>query len=434
MQGHKPPTDQPGQVRAGALRGVRVIDLSQMLAGPYSTMLLADLGADVVKVEPMRGDMARELGPFLDDDDLHAFGGYFQSTNRNKRSIAIDLKQPEGRAAFLALAEDADVVIENFRHGVMDRLGIGFETLAARNPRLVYAAIRGYGDERAGRSPYADRPAFDVVAQAMGGLVGINGAPGQPTKAGPGLGDIFPGALATVGILAALREAEQTGRGQFVDVAMADAVLSMCERIVYQHSYSGITPGPEGNSHPMLSPFDIFPASDGWVAVAAHRDNFWAALCRAIDRPDLVSAPGFATNAERVANRDAVHEVVAGWTRAHTRSQIVELLGASVPCSQVHDAASLRQDPHFAARDMLQPLPHPGSSSPVLVAGSAIKLTGTPVAPFHRAPLLGEHTDELLAGLGYDRSHIADLREQGVLARPPRTPYSSDEEVVAGTP
>lgn len=400
-------------LRSGALEGVRVVDLTQMLAGPYCTMILADLGADVIKVEPIAGDMVRELGPFASDDDQRLFGGYFQSVNRNKRSIAIDLKSAAGREAFLALVDSAHVVVENYRSGVMDRLGLGYEVLADRNPALVYAAVRGFGDERTGKSPYQDWPAFDVVAQAVGGLVGINGQPGQPTKAGPGIGDLFPAVLTSVGILAALRDAERTGRGQFLDVAMADAVLALCERIVYQHSYTGAVPGPEGNGHPMLCPFDIFIARDGWVAIAAHRDHFWARLCELMERPELATDPRFAVNAARVAHRADVTAAITAWTGQRTRSEIVEVLGGAVPCGPVNDAESLTRDPHFAAREMLVELEQPGSAGPSTVVGSPIKLAGTPVDAFRRAPLLGEDADAVLAEAGLDAAAVEALRAAG---------------------
>jgi len=399
----------PVVARSGALDGVKVVDLTQMLAGPYCTMILADLGADVIKVEPLAGDMVRELGPFAADDEQRAFGGYFQSINRNKRSIALDLKSPEGREAFLAIADSAQVLVENYRNGVMERLGLGYDVLSARNPALVYAAIRGFGDARTGASPYQDWPAFDVVAQAVGGLVGINGQPGQPTKAGPGIGDMFPAVLAAVGVLAALRESERTGRGQFLDVAMADAVLALCERIVYQNSYTGAVPAPEGNGHPMLCPFDIFPADDGWVAIAAHRDHFWAKLCELIGRPELASDARYAANADRVKHRDGVAAAITEWTRVRTRAQIVEVLGGEVPCGPVNDADSLTRDPHFAAREMLVKLAQPGSEGAFAIVGSPIKLTGTPVDTFRRAPLLGEDAEQILTEVGYDPARIAEL-------------------------
>lgn len=278
---------------SGPLEGIRILDLTAMLAGPYATSLLTDLGADVVKVEPPNGDTTRHVGPFSEGEPP-GLGGYFQSVNRGKRSIVLDLKSDDGRARFLELAAVADVVTENFSTGVMDRLGLGYETLAEINPQLVYATIRGFGDPRTGASPYVNWPAFDVVAQAMGGFLSITGSPdGTPIKSGPGIGDIFPAALLALGIVAAVRHAERTGEGQFLDVAMYDAILALTERIVYQHSYTSEVPRPQGNSHPLLCPFDIFPSSDGWIAIAAPSDRHWRVIAETIGRPEM--APTSAT-------------------------------------------------------------------------------------------------------------------------------------------
>src|SRR5207248_2688713 len=219
----------------GPLNGLRVVDLSMMLAGPFATMLLAELGADVVKIEPPRGDGTRATGPFREEDGPEGLGGYFQSVNRGKRSVVLDLKQPSARDRLIELVRTADVLVENYSVGVMDRLGLSYERLSAENPRLVYACIRGFGDPRSGASPYVGWPAFDVVAQAMGGYLSITGtAEGSPVKAGPGVGDIFPAALLALGVVAAVDHMRLTGEGQFVDVGMVDAVLLLCERMVYQ--------------------------------------------------------------------------------------------------------------------------------------------------------------------------------------------------------
>lgn len=396
---------------SGPLAGLRVVDLTQMLAGPYATMVLADLGADVVKLEPISGDGVRGNGPFLPDDQLHSYGGYFQSVNRNKRSIAVDLKQEAGREIVLRLVDDAAVLVENYRVGVMDRLGLGYESLHERNPRLVYAAIRGFGDPRTGASPYSEWPAYDVVAQAMGGLMGITGADAtHPTKAGPGVGDIFPAVLAVVGVLAAVRHADHTGEGQFVDVAMYDGVLALCERIVYQHSYTGANPGPQGNGHPMLCPFDVFPSTDGWITIAAPRDHLWRQLCIAMGRPELAVDQRYATNAARVAHCDEVRTLVGAWTSARSNQEILHGLSGRVPCGPVNTAADLFTDPHVAAREMLIQLEHPGSATSVMVAGSPIKMTGTPAAKHRRAPKLNEDADDILHSIGYSADQITQLR------------------------
>lgn len=376
----------------GPLAGVKVLDLTAMLAGPFTTMLLADLGADVVKVEPLSGDRTRALGPFRPGDDPdRALGGYFQSVNRGKRSVVLDLKAPEDTARFLELVRVADVVVENFSAGVMERLGLSYEVLADVNPRLVYAALRGFGDARSGESPYESWPAFDIVAQAMGGFAGITGPlGGPPHKAGPGVGDIFPGTLLALGVVAAVRHAEHTGEGQFVDVAMYDAVLALSERIVYQHSYLGTVPQPMGNGHPLLAPFDIMQTLDGWIAVAAPSDNHWRILAETMARPDLIDDPLFVNNAARIANVNAVREVLGGWLAGHTTAEVIGLLGGRVPIGPVNNAADIFRDPHVRQREMLVEVEQPGSDLPVTIAGAPIKFSRTPASVRGRGPKLGE--------------------------------------------
>nr|WP_239028290.1 CoA transferase [Pseudonocardia acidicola] len=399
------------------MQGLRVLDLTRALAGPFVTMLLADLGADVIKVEPPEGDITRPQGPFHPADELRAYGGYFASVNRNKRGIVLDLSTVRGRTVLRDLARDSDVLVENFRAGVMERLGLGFESLLADNPRLVYAAVRGFGDPRTGVSPYAGRPAYDVVAQAMGGIMAITGQPdGPPTKVGPGVGDILPATLTAVGILAALRQVEATGAGEFVDVAMYDAVLSLCERIVYQHSYLGVSPGREGNAHPLLCPFGLYRAADGWIAIAAPGDRHWQLLCKAIDRPDLVEDPRFRTNRDRVAHRELVREVVEEWTAGRSVTAIEAVLAATVPMAPVNSVERIFADPHVRARSMLVELEQPGVPTPLAVAGQPIKFASGSGVPMHRAPLLGEHTDAVLDELGYPSDHVAGLRRDRVVA------------------
>lgn len=404
-------------MNGGALAGVTVIDLTQMLAGPYCTMMLADQGADVIKIEPIDGDPTRHFGPFLPDDEARHFGGYFQSTNRNKKSIALDLKSDKGKALLRRLVRNADILVENFRAGVMDRLGLGYEVLAQDNPRLVYAAIRGFGDPRTGRSPYTDRPAFDVVAQAMGGAMGITGPDAAtPIKIGPGIGDIFPASLAAFGIMAALHHAGRTGQGQFVDVAMYDGILAMCERIVYQYSYLGKSPAPEGNQHPILCPFGTFPAKDGLVTIGCPRDSFWRELVTVMDRPDLATDPKFATNNARLAHAAQTVAIVEAWSATRTKAEIAEALDGRVPFGPVNTAADIYADPHVAARHMLVKVEHPGSDRDVTIASTPIRMTATPGGVFHRAPMAGEDTDAILADLGLTSTEIAELKEQKVVA------------------
>jgi crotonobetainyl-CoA:carnitine CoA-transferase CaiB-like acyl-CoA transferase len=377
---------------SGPLAGLKVLDLTAMLAGPYATMLLADLGADVVKIEPPHGDLTRGLGPFGTGAGERRLGGYFQSVNRGKRSIVLDLKSPDGRGRFLELVSHADVVAENFSAGVMDRLGLGYETLAEVNRRLVYAAIRGFGDPRTGASPYGSWPAFDIVAQAMGGFLSVTGtADGQPIKSGPGIGDLFPAVLMTLGIMAAVRHAERTGEGQFVDVAMYDAVLALTERIVYQYSVSGEIPHPQGNSHPLLCPFDIFPTADGWMAIAAPSDRHWQVIAELVGRPDMAADERYRTNTARLSHAGEVRAVIEDWLKTRTNEDVMAALGGRVPVGPVNDVAAIFADPHVAVRRMLVDLDDPGSDLPTTVAGQAIKFTRTPADPARRGPLLGEH-------------------------------------------
>lgn len=397
----------------GALDGVRVIDFTQMLAGPFCTQLLADQGAEVIKIEPVEGEESRGAGPFRPEDELRAFGGYFASVNRNKRSIGLNLKDPAARNIALKLVDSADVVVENYRAGVMDRLGLSYETLRERNPRLVYAAIRGFGDPRTGKSPYSDWPAFDVVAQAMGGLMQINGPDrSTPLKVGPGVGDLYPATLCAFGISSALLRASRTGQGQFVDVSMVDAVLSLCERTVHQHSFQDLIPHPEGNRHPLLSPFGLFRAKDGFITLAAHFDAWWAKLSELIGRPDMITDARTATAPARVANRDYVYEQLELYTSQHTKKELAAVLGGKIPFGPVNNIAEILEDPHFAMREMILKVDHPGLDRQVAVAGIPLKMTETPGRIASRAPLIGEHTDEILREIGVGAEEAASLRAE----------------------
>jgi crotonobetainyl-CoA:carnitine CoA-transferase CaiB-like acyl-CoA transferase len=394
----------PTNAEPGPLGELRVLDLTQALAGPFCTMLLADLGADVIKVEPPSGDMTRFVGPYTDEDTLRAYGGYFASINRGKRSIVLDLKQDADREVLLRLAATVDVVVENSRAGVMDRLGVGYETLAAVNPKLVYAAIRGFGDPRTGASPYVDWPAYDVVAQAMGGVVSITGHDdGNVMKCGPSVGDIFSGALSAVGLLAAVIHARSTAEGQFVDVAMYDAMLSLCEGAAYSYSYTGHARRPTGNGHPTIAPFDIFPTSDGHCAIGTPSDRVFATLCERMDSVELVGDDRFTRARDRLANRPQLNELLVRWTTSKTTAEIVELLSGDVPVGPVNDMAAIFADPHVAARRMLVDVEQPDGSRPVTLAGQPIKMTRSYTGIRRRPPQLGEHTDEILAEAGLVR-------------------------------
>ncbi len=397
----------------GALSSIKILDLTQMLAGPYGTMMLADHGAQVIKIEPPSGDMTRPGGPFADGDTQRTHGGYFQSVNRNKRSIVLDLKSDEGKAAFLELVKDADAVTENFRVGVMDKLGIGYESLKAVNPKIVYGCLNGFGDPRTGESPYAKWPAFDVVAQAMGGIMAITGPdPKTPTKIGPGVGDIVPGMFLAFGVLAAVHKARETGEGQFVDVSMVDAILAICERMVYQHDFQGLNPGPEGNHHPFLSPFGMFPVKDGFVTMAAPQDHFFKQLCEILGVGPLGEDERFVTHALRGQNKQELIPLLSEATAKFTKAELMERLGGKIPFGPVMQIAEMASDPHFAAREMIAEVEQPGVDRTTRIAGVPIKMTATPGGVRRRGPYLGEDTHAILQEAGLDEAAIARLVEK----------------------
>lgn len=401
-----------------ALEGLTVIDMTRALAGPYCSMLLADQGAKVIKVEaPDIGDGTRKMVPFPPDvQDREPYGGYFQSVNRNKLSIVIDLKAEDGKQIIRKLVSGADVLVENFRTGVMEGLGLSYESLQEINPKLVYAAVRGFGDPRTGKSPYSDWPAYDVIAQAMGGMMSVTGIKdGAPLKVGPGVGDLIPASLAAFGIMSALHYADETGEGQFVDVAMYDAVLAFSERIVPQHSYTGEIPAPEGNAHPTLCPFGVFPAKDGWVSIACPGDHFWKTLATTIGREDMITDERYRNNWLRVQHMDDVIEIVSSWTSTQTKAQMMEKLGGKIPFGPVNDAADLFADPHTAARNMLVEVEQPGSAHRFVITNTPIRMTKTQGGVTTRAPLLGEHTDKILADAGFGAAEITRLHEKGVI-------------------
>ncbi|MFC6765736.1 succinyl-CoA:mesaconate CoA-transferase [Natrinema soli] len=379
----------------GALSNLRVVDLTQVLAGPYCTMLLADLGADVVKIERPGGDMIRSNPPFVDDPEAEAYGGYFQSVNRGKKSIELNLGDDEDRADFLSLVEEADVVVENYRSGTMEKYDLGYETLKEHNPDLIYSSIRGFGDPRTGETERQGQPSFDLIAQALGGVMETTGQPdGPPTKTGPGVGDLFTATLNCIGILAAVNHREQTGEGQYVDTAMYDSMLSFTERAVYQQSYTGEAPTRRGNSHPTLFPYNAFETDDGYAVIAAFNNNHWAELCDVMDREDLAEA--YPTTPERLENREALRAELADWAADLTNDELVGKLEGRVPAAPVQTTEEIFDDPHVYARDMLVPVEQPGADRDVEIAGNPIKMSETNPEPRGRAPLLDEHREELL--------------------------------------
>jgi crotonobetainyl-CoA:carnitine CoA-transferase CaiB-like acyl-CoA transferase len=394
----------------GALAGLRVIDLTQALSGPFCTSILADYGADVIKVEPPHGDMIRYVGPFAEDAVEKDFGNVFQNANRNKRSIVLDLKSAEGREVLLDLVRGADALVENFSTGVMERFGLSYETLSEINPRLVYTSIRGFGDSRGGASPYAHWPAFDVVAQAMGGIMSINGPDADTrVRVGSGIGDTVPGLYAALGTVMALLSAQRSGQGQYVDTAMVDGVLAVSEIVVNVFDAVGRAPSPMGNTLQGFAPFDVVPAKDGVIALGAPHRPQWIKLCTIMERTDLIDDPRFSTDDSRWRNRDEVYAIVNAWTAQHTKAELVELLGGKVPLGPILDAEEIFEDPHFQVRGMLPEVENPRTGRTSHVTGPVAKLSRTPGSVRHRAPLLGEHGAEVLRELGYADDRIDAL-------------------------
>jgi crotonobetainyl-CoA:carnitine CoA-transferase CaiB-like acyl-CoA transferase len=393
----------------GALYGVRVLDLSRVLAGPFCSMLLGDMGAEVIKVEaPGRGDDSRDYPPFL-----RGYSAYFGNLNRNKRSVTLDLKQPEAKSLLLELVEVSDVVLENFKPGTMDKLGLSYEALKEANPRIIAAAISGFGQY----GPYRDRPGYDIIAQAMGGLMSVSGWPDSPpTRTGTAIGDVLAGLNCCIGILAALRSREHTGRGQYVDVALTDSVVSAMETIVQLYLVEGRVPSRIGNRYEFIYPYDSFAAADGWVVIGVGGDEVWKRFCAVIDRPDLGCDPELAHNRDRVGNHARLNKIVTEWTSKRTIKEIVELLlSRSVPCAPIYTIDEIANDPHIAgAREMVVDVEHPLGGS-MKVVSCPIKFSETKTAVRTAAPKLGEHTTEVLTRiLGKSEEECERLSRLGV--------------------
>lgn len=357
----------------GPLSGVTVVDLTRVLAGPYCTMVLYDLGARVIKVErPGAGDDARAIGPFVECGDERE-SAYFLSLNRGKESIALDLKVEGDRAIFEQLVARSDVLVENYRPGTMEKLGYGWEVLHARHPRLVYAAASGFGHT----GPYSRRPAYDMVVQAMGGIMSLTGTPGgPPTRVGSSIGDITAGLFTAIGVSAALFERARTGVGRKIDVAMLDGQVAILENAIARYQATGEVPGPLGSRHPSITPFEAFRTRDGFVVIAAGNDGLFARLCETLGRGELAAREDFATNELRTLHHDALRrELEATLCRETTEAWLERLESAEIPCGPINDVAGVLADEQVRARGMLVSVPGPGDR-PVEIAGNPIKLDG----------------------------------------------------------
>jgi CoA:oxalate CoA-transferase len=407
----------PAPATAGPLQGIRVIDLTRILAGPYCTMVLADLGADVVKVEPPGGDQARRNGPFVPAKDAggQEYGTYFMSINRGKRSIVIDLKQSEGHALLLDLVRDADVLIENFRPGTMENLGLSYETVKAVNPKIIMVDISGFGQT----GPYTKRAALDVIVQAMGGMLSITGEPGGgPVRPGVSMGDITAALFSTVAVLAAIVERDRSGEGQRVDMSMLDCQAAILENPLMRYFAVGEMPERIGTRHPIVTPVQALKTKDGYVAVAVSDgpSGHWGTFCREIGRPEMLDDDRFSIGWDRTQHYDELIPVLEEALAQRTTAEWVDALGGQgVPVGPVQDIAQVAADPQLNQRNMFVEMEHPGIG-PVTFTNTPIKMSRTQGGAKGVQPDAGEHTTELLSELGLDAARIEALRAKSVVA------------------
>jgi len=392
----------------GALDGLRVLDVTQVMAGPFCTMLLADLGADVIKIEPPAGDSTRTMPGAVGTDSPS-----FNAVNRGKRSVVLNLKTPEGREALKRLARTADILVENYRPGVLAALGLDYESLNAVNPRLIYASISGYGQT----GPDRRKGGFDLVAQGISGIMSITGeAGGPPVKAGVPLTDLGAGLFALIGILAALDHRHRAGAGQYIDTSLVDAgvALSVWEATEY---FAGLgVPQPKGSAHRMFAPYQAIRCADGYITLGTANDRLFRRFCDLLEHPEWATDPQFADNETRLENQAELAAQIEAVTSQQPRAHWIALFEANeIPCGPINNYEQVFADPHIIAREMAVDVEHP-TLGRMKALGSPIKMSGTPANPRRRAPLLGEHTEAVLMEYGFSADEIASLRAAGAVA------------------
>jgi crotonobetainyl-CoA:carnitine CoA-transferase CaiB-like acyl-CoA transferase len=393
----------------GPLHGVRVIDFTRILAGPFGAMFLGDMGAEVIKIEePGKGDDTRGWPPFVAGEAT-----YFMAVNRNKKSLTLNMKAAEGQAILRKLVAKADVVLENFRPGTMERLGFGYESLRALNPRLVYCSISGFGES----GPEASRPGYDLIVQGESGVMDITGFPdGPPVKVGNSIADLVAGMSAAQGVILALFARERTGRGQKVEIGMLDVMASLLTYQAGLYWNAGGRPTRRGNQHPSIVPYEVFQAQDAYLTLGVANNSLWEKTCRALGREDLIRDPRFDTEANRVSNRDTLIPLLNELFGARSAAEwLARLDQAGVPAGKIKTVAEVCESPHLEARGMIVKLPHPKAGS-VTVMGVPVRLWDTPGAVAAPPPLLGEHTDEVLTRLlRMPKAKVERLRAAGVV-------------------
>jgi len=393
----------------GPLEGIRVIELAQIMAGPTCGMLLADMGADVIKVEKLPGgdDTRSYTQPSIAGESAA-----FMILNRNKRGMAVNLKTPGGLEVVKKLVAGADVVTENYRKGTLEKLGLGYEVMKEINPRLVYCAISGYG--RTG--PYADKGGFDLIAQGFAGLMSITGEPGRPpAKSGTSVADINAGIFAALGIVSALLARERTGKGQVVETSLMEAAVQQTFWQAAIYFATGVNSGPTGSAHILTAPYQAFPTADGWINVGGANQSNWERIVKVIERPDLAADPRFATNGDRMRNLDALTPIIGEALVKRPSAEWIRLFEeAGVPVGPVNRIGDMLADPQVAAREMVIEVDHPKAGR-TKALGHPIKFSGTPGTIVRPAPLLGQHTREVLAELGYDEGAVERLHAEGAV-------------------
>lgn len=397
----------------GPLKGVTILDLTRVVAGPYCAMLLADMGATVIKIEnPNDPDLTREFPP-MSQGGGEPRSGFFAQYNRNKMAVSLDLKQPEGKATFLEMVRKADIVIENFRPGVMDKLGLGYEVLKGVNPALVFTAISGFGQ----RGPNASRPAFDSSAQASGGLWSMNGTVEEPMRVGTVLGDLAAALYAAIGTLGALREAECTGQGQLVDVSQQDAIVSLTENALVTYTETGTVVKPEGNGHPFVKPYGRYACKDGFVFFGAYTDKFWREACITFGDLEMATDPEVDTMAKRFAPDTYLRKVkptVERWCAAYTKAELEAMTGDRFPLSPIKTMDEVVADPHLRERDMVVSVDYQGTRFDVF--GNPVKLSGGTLEQGASAPGVGQHNPQVYREwLGLEQAEYDELVRLGVI-------------------
>jgi len=394
---------------ASALEGIKVLDLSRALAGPYCTMMLADMGAEVIKLEmPGRGDDSRSWGPpFVEGESA-----YFMSINRNKKSITLNMKSEKSTGIIHRLIKQSDVLVENFRPGAMERLGLGYEQVKKMNSGIIYCSISGFGQD----GPYRMLPGFDQVLQGMGGLMSITGEPGgPPIKVGVAIADIAGGMFASYGIVAALYNREKTGKGQAVDISLLDSQVAWLTYRAGAYFASGEVPQPVGSGHPVIVPYQAFKTKDVYINIAVGNDQLWERFCKAVGLEKVMNDPKFATNAKRVENREEIVKIIGDLIAAKYGEEWLKILtDAGVPCGPIYTVDKIFSDPQVLHRQMLQELDHPKVGK-IKVAGTPVKLSDTPGEVKSAPPVLGQHTQEILTQLGYSDKDVTKLKEEKVI-------------------